>query len=178
MSCLFWGYFFLFLDFNLNVTTEAGGKTLGLLPDWVGYACLFFAMRQLGKYNSRFKSAKYWCVGLFIYTLITWCMDLFDSTTWLGWGLGLAAVAAAIYVTWLILKGLEELEKKRHTNLYIKTLWTRWKVQVIAMAAIYVLMLFTTPALTLGCIVLSFAAAIGFLLALRKTTDTARQMGL
>ena len=43
MSKLFWGFFFIFINFNLNVNQYS----LNILPPFVGYFLLWQGMRQL-----------------------------------------------------------------------------------------------------------------------------------
>ena len=50
MSRLFWGFFLIFVNFNLNVNAH----TLNLLPPFVGYILLLQGMRELEPESERF----------------------------------------------------------------------------------------------------------------------------
>ena len=102
MNKLFWGFFFIFLNFSLNFN----GASLQLLPDWLGFILLYLACGELLGESEMFQKPRPFCVGLAIYTGILWLLDLLGIGADLGifsWILALAALGLAIPAV-LILK--------------------------------------------------------------------------
>lgn len=54
MRHLFWGLFFVTLDFDLSL----GSVTLGLLPDFVGYYLLMKGMEELAEESGHFEKGR------------------------------------------------------------------------------------------------------------------------
>lgn len=68
MKKLFWGFFFIFLNFHLNFNSYS----LNILPDFVGYLLLFQGTKALGAESHYFRSIQPFTVGMAVYTAILW----------------------------------------------------------------------------------------------------------
>ena len=54
MKKLFWGFFFIFLDFNIDFDTIR----IGLIPAFVGYLLLFSGLAELSEESPRFEKIR------------------------------------------------------------------------------------------------------------------------
>ena len=68
MKKLFWGFFFIYLNFNLNFNQHS----LNVLPDFVGYILLLQGARILEDESEFFSRARPFATGMTIYSAILW----------------------------------------------------------------------------------------------------------
>ena len=64
MSALFWGFFFVYINFNLIVN----GHVLNVLPAFVGYALIMKACREMEGESGLFSSIRPFALGMAVYT--------------------------------------------------------------------------------------------------------------
>ena len=161
MSKPFWGFFFIFINFNLNVNQYS----LNILPPFVGYILLWQGMRQLEGESSVFRGPQPFAVGMAIYTGILWLGNLLgmgSSGSWVGALLDLVAMAVSLYVSWAVVQGVQDLEERRETDLNGASMQLAWRVMAVAKVVSYVLALFHSLLSLVGVI----AALIGVILLL------------
>ena len=173
MDQLFWGFFFLFLNFHLNFN----GASLGLLPDWVGYILLYLGCSALENESKLFQKPRPFCVGLGIYTGVLWLMDLLGIGADLGilsWILGLVAVCLNLYTSMLVVDAIANLEMHRNYDLCAAHLKNVWKVLAVCTVAAQLLAVF--PVLALVCVLVAAVTGIMFLVAIHGTRKAWRNM--
>lgn len=173
MDKLFWGFFFLFLNFNLNVN----GTSLGLLPDWVGYILLYLGCSALERESDLFGKPRPFCVGLGIYTGVLWLMELLGISANLGilsWLLGLVAVCLNLYVSMLIIDAITNVEMRRNYDLCAAHLRRVWKV--LAVCTVIAHLLVIVPVLALICVLVATITSIVFLVAIHSTRKAWKNM--
>ena len=114
MKKLFWGFFLIFLDFNLNFNQYS----LNILPDFAGYILLFQGMRELEEENRWFQSIRPFAAGMAVYTTILWLGNLLGVGSGSEYQqiltdiLGLLAAIVALYVSWGLTQGVLEMESR------------------------------------------------------------------
>ena len=173
MDRLFWGFFFLILNFSFNFN----GASLGLLPDWVGFILLYLGCGELLGESELFQKPRPFCVGLGIYTGVLWLMSLFGLGADLGilsWLLGLVSVCLNLYVTMLIVDAIANVEMRRNYDLcaaYLKKVWKVWAVCAVAAQLLVIL-----PVLALVCVLVAAITGIVFLVAIHGTRKAWRNM--
>ena len=173
MHKLFWGFFFLFLNFSLNFN----GAVLQLLPDWVGFLLLYAACSELENESELFQKPRPFCVGLAVYTGILWLMDLLGIGANLGilsWILGLTATCLNLYVSMLIIDAITNMEMRRNYDLCSAYLRRVWKVVAVATIAANVLLI--VPVVAVVCALVAAVAGIVFLVAIHKTRKAYHHM--
>lgn len=136
MKKLFWGFFLIFLDFNLNFNQYS----LNILPDFAGYILLFQGMRELGEESHWFQSIRPFAAGMAVYMAILWLGDLLGVGSGSEYQqiltdiLGLLAAIVALYVSWGLTQGVLELESRRGADLNGQRIDKMWK----ALAAVQI----------------------------------------
>ena len=173
MDKLFWGFFFLFLNFNVNMDASS----LELLPNWVGFLLLYAACNELEAESEMFQKPRPFCLGLAVYSGILWLMDLLGIGADLGivsWILGLVATCLNLYVSMLIIDALTNVEMRRNYDLCVAHLRKVWKVQAVATIAANVLLI--VPVIALVCALVAGVTAIVFLVAVHGTRKAWRNM--
>ena len=173
MDKLFWGFFFLFLNFSLNMD----GASLQLLPDWLGFILLYLACGELLQESEMFRKPQPFCIGLAIYTGILWLLDLMGIGANLGivsWILSLAATCLNLYVSMLIIDALSNVEMRRNYDLCVAHLRKVWKVLAVATVAANVLLI--GPVIALVCVLVAAVTGIIFLVAVHGTRKAWRNM--
>jgi len=173
MNKLFWGFFLLFLNFNLNFNASS----LELLPDWLGYVLLLLACGELLSESELFQKPRPFCIGLAVYDGFWWLLDLMGINGDLGvisWILGLASACLSLYTTMLIVDAIANMEMRRNYDLCSAYLRRVWKVVAVATIAANVLLI--VPVVAVVCALVAAVAGIVFLVAIHKTRKAYQQM--
>lgn len=137
MKQIFWGAFFILLDFNL--ITDGGA--IGLLPDFVGYLLLIFGLSRMERkevfLQSQLAMSKKMAVILSIMTLYDYIQSIF------GWQIGGIEVmiiwgTAEIFLSYCcwrkIIYGFAEIEKHRGVDLKSSSLLRALSMMILAQA--------------------------------------------
>lgn len=167
MSSIFWGFFFIFINFNLTVNQHV----LNILPPFVGYLLLMRGTRDMEAESSLFAPVRPFAVGMAVYTGILWLGDLLGVTgqgNWLGMLLGLAATVISLYVSWAVVQAIRDVESRRGADLNSVSLKTAWTVLAVAQVAAYVLALLGSLLALMG-VIAGLVGIVWFLVALWRS---------
>lgn len=167
MSSIFWGFFFIFINFNLTVNQHV----LNILPPFVGYLLLKRGTRDMEAESPLFAPIRPFAVGMAVYTGILWLGDLLGVTgqgSWLGTLLGLAAMVISLYVSWSVVQAIRDVESRRGADLNSTSLKTAWTVLAVAQVAAYVLALLVSLLALLG-VIAGLVGIVWFLVALWRS---------
>lgn len=167
MKKVFWGFFFVYLNFNLTLN----GHALNLLPDFVGYILLFQAAGALAGESARFATLRPFAAGMAVYTGILWVGDLLavaGSGGWLDGLLDLVSAAVSLFISWNVAQAVLEMERARGADLNGQSLRTAWFILLAAQIAGYAAGLLISGALTLAAGLAALAGIVWFLAALWK----------
>ena len=173
MKNIFWGFFFLFLNFNLTVNQH----TLNVLPDFVGCWLLYRGVEELECESKRFSALRPFAVGLGIYTALIWIGDLLGVSTgsWISVLLGIVASAVELYIAWGVIQGLRETEAHRQASLNTAAMYQAWMVLLVTQIAVYAIQLMglalwsLAAALAVVCILAGLVGIILFLVAVWRS---------
>ena len=126
MKKLFWGFFFIYLNFNLNFNQHS----LNVLPDFVGYILLLQGARILEDESEFFSRARPFATGMTIYSAILWIgalLGVASEANWITQILGIISVIVSLYISWLLIRGVQELEDRHMSDLNGGKLMSLWK---------------------------------------------------
>lgn len=161
MKKLFWGLFFVFLNFNLSVNRH----TLNLLPPFVGYYLLYQGAKELDGESSLFQSVRPFAVGMGVYTAVLWLGNLLGisgSSGMIGALLGLLAVLVGLYICWVLIRAIRDMEERRNADLNSDAMRRAWIVLAVSQAACWLCVWLLSGLAILGLI----AGVIGIILLL------------
>ena len=131
MNKLFWGFFFIFLNFNIDFDTIR----VGLIPAFVGYLLLFSGLAELSEESPRFEKIRPFCIVMAVYTGFLWVGDLFGlSLTAPPVVLVLLSVASAVlsyYISFCIVWGIGDIEASNRYPLGAERLKKCWFALII-----------------------------------------------
>ena len=167
MKKIFWGFFFVFINFNLTLN----GHTVNLLPDFVGYILLYQAAGELAGESGRFKTLRPFAAAMAVYTGILWVGALLGATggdSWLDTILGLVATVLSLIVSWNAIQAVLEIESARGADLNGASVRTAWFVLLVVQIAGYAALLLFSPGLALLVGIAGLVGIIWFLAALWK----------
>ena len=167
MSALFWGFFFVYINFNLIVN----GHVLNVLPAFVGYALIMKACREMEGESGLFSSIRPFALGMAVYTGILWLGDLLavmGQGSWLATLLGLVSLAVSLYVSWAVVQAIRDVEARRGAELNSDSLKTAWTVLAVAQAAAWVLGLLGSLMALMG-VIAGLVGIVWFLAALWRS---------
>ena len=166
MTKIFVGMLLVFLNFNFNINHI----TIGLIPSFLGYIVMLLGLRELAQLSGWFSKAQPCALAMAVYTTGTYLMDLFGVSAWLGFfgiGLGLISTVVSLVIGYMIVMGIKEAQTARQQSLNADQLYFTWKVYAIASLAAFGLAL--VPFIALVGAIVSFAAAVYFLVIFNKT---------
>ncbi len=173
MDHIFIGFLLIFLDFNINL----GNSTVGLIPDFIGYIFLVRGLNSLHGESPLFAKAHPAAVGMGIYSALLYAGDLLGITAALGWlgiGLGLISTIISLYISYLIVMGIREMENNHSAKLNGENLQFTWKIMAIVQIATYITLL--VPLLSLVFILASFILGIVFLVSVNTSKNLYRNL--
>lgn len=126
MKKLFWGFLLMFLSFDL----ELNGHSLDVLPDFVGYILLLRGIDELNEESSLFKGARPYAIAMAIYSAILWVGELLAITSgdsMIASFIDLMAMIVALYIAWVLIQGVMEIESNCGADLHTVGLYKWWK---------------------------------------------------
>lgn len=162
MNNIFWGFFFVTLDFSLNL----GNISIGLIPSFIGFWLLGKGLTELEKESTLFQKMIPWTKGMMIFTAIIYACDLFGVWVFLGGigtFIGIIASILNLYVTYQIVMGFKELEDYHQANIGAEKLRSAWMAKVIA-TLVTILIVFI-PLINIIALIVAFVLNILFLVA-------------
>ncbi|QSX05684.1 hypothetical protein JYG23_13615 [Sedimentibacter sp. zth1] len=137
-----------------------------MIPDFVGYIYLIKGLDEMINESELFNKPRPFAVGMCIYTSIMYVGSLFGIVAHLGWiGVILAIVSTIIslYISYIVVSGVRDIETKRNAELNGEKLQSTWNSMAIFQIATYISLLI--PVLGVICVIVSFIIAIVFLVA-------------
>ncbi|MGI5971976.1 MAG: hypothetical protein ACOX7P_09710 [Oscillospiraceae bacterium] len=168
MRNIFIGLMLVFIDFNLNI----GSSQIGLIPDFAGYIVLAAGLREMAGESNMFAKAGPFASGMAVYTGIIYLMDLFGVSASLGvfsYFLGLISTAVSLYISYCIVLGVKDMESKYGCFLNGPSLNSAWTL--LAIFSLISFLLLFIPVMGVISIIVSFVAAICFLVAFNKSKN-------
>lgn len=159
MNNFFWGFFLIYIHFNLNL----GSHTFELLPDFLGYMRIRDGAGELEAESSRFRDCRAVSRVLVIYSLLIWIVNALGSP--MSVLASLAEMIGRLYVGWTAISGIREMEANRGLELNGQKLYGSWVAMAVTQVASTTLVLLGMDdgALHLLLIVMWFIAMILFL---------------
>lgn len=161
MSNIFIGFLFIFLNFNLILNQG----TLGLFPDFVGYILLVKGVIEMASESTLFMKVRSLCIGMGIYTGILYAFDLFGFKPQLGWIgilLGVVSTIVSLYISYVIVRGVQNMEDIRAIDLNGNKLRSTWNYLAVFQCAVYLFLIL--PFLAAILLVISAIVSVIFLI--------------
>lgn len=167
MKDIFIGFILIFLDFNLNL----GNSKIGLIPDFAGYLIMINGILEMSEESTLFTKVKPQVTAMAVYSGILYLLDLIGLSTGLGIGyiLGIISTVITLYISYNIVMGVIDTEKKYNRSLdaeHLKTIWTFLAVMDILTFALVLI-----PAVSIICMVVLFIAILCFLIAFNNSKN-------
>lgn len=130
MNRLFWGLFFVLLDYEVTV----GTAVFEVLPDFVGFYLMMKGMEQLAEKSARFDRGRHWSFALAVAVVILYGANMMDpdamTRVWL-WAAGLAVLAVTlVLIRWIVL-GIQEMGQQ------IEQLKSMWLILAVLLPICY-----------------------------------------
>lgn len=168
MRNIFLGFVFIFLDFSLNLDSSK----IGLIPDFVGYIIMINGLQEMAVESTLFMKVKPFATGMAVYTGILYLLDLFGVSVSLGvltYVLAITSTAVSLYISYNIVMGVIDMERKYNKSLNGDSLKSTWTFLAVFNVLSYVSMLI--PPLAIICIIVSCIIAICFLVAFNNSKN-------
>ena len=163
MDRIFFGAAFVLLD----ITLDMGDRTIGLLPDFLGYWWLARGFYEMDEEWEGFRKGRIPALVLAVYSAVLYGLDLAKLNPrqefWL-WILQIGAAAAAVAMSWFVGRGVGRMEDAYSWDLEGEKLRGLWRY----LAVLQVLggILSWVPMVGMGCRVAVFVMAVCWLAAL------------
>ena len=127
MWLYFFGFFFVFLDFSFAL--PGGTGSINFMPDFIGYALLFFASLALRHENNSFKRLRFVSAIATALSLAEFFLNLFGVLLHPGIELafGVLMTVGSLYITYEFSEGAKTIERGAYKKLgagKISSAWT------------------------------------------------------
>lgn len=107
MNRLFWGIFFVLIDYRITI----GTAVLDILPDFAGFYLTMKAMESMAERSKGFDRARHLAFGMTVLSIILFVMELMNpgltGKLWLT-GLGLVGQVVTILILYGTVRGMGE----------------------------------------------------------------------
>lgn len=170
MKNIFIGFLLIFLDFNLNLDSSR----IGLIPDFLGYIAMINGLVEMARESQLFMKVKPYAIGMAVFFGISYLMDLMGISSSLGplfYILAITSTVISLYISYNIIMGVIEIEKKYDILLNGDRLISTWKLLAALNIATFIFLLLIPP-LAFICIIVTFIAALYFLSAFNKSKNS------
>lgn len=126
MGKIFGGFLLIFFEFNLTM----GNSVIGLLPDFIGYLCIVAGLCDVVTDGAYYKKARPFAVVMSVYTAVVYVLNLVGiGGKW--WILSVITTAAALFISYLIVKGLKDSEQSHRAQLSSKGIYVCWVIMAV-----------------------------------------------
>lgn len=128
MNNLFIGMLLLFLNFNINI----GNISIGLLPDFLGYIYILKGVKELSNESRFFSKVNPFARNMTYFTLVLYIFNLIGlKIGYVMFILGLISSLLGLYVAYLCVKGIRDMEELNGWELKGETLYKTWQVLAV-----------------------------------------------
>ena len=169
MENIFIGFVLVSLDFNITV----GKCIIGLLPDFIGYFFIFRGLRSLADKSAIMRNLIIPDLLITLLSFISYMLDLCTFTVRMPYLVSLAMGALTtvmfLYVSYQVVQGVLELERRMYRNLYGDPLYLRWQITAALSALTYLLSIL--PVIFLIVVVCNLVASVVFLAAFNSSKN-------
>ena len=169
MNYIFRGLFFTTLNFDFT----SGSIKIGLIPSFIGYILMLKGIDELSKESEAFTKIRIYAKGMAIYSTLTYIIDLIGMSYIIPSGLdviiGIGANIVAFYITYNIIMGIADIEKRYELDLNSHGLYSIWMGSLILTGLMY-LTLLVLP-LALAAVILNIIVSIYFLVAFNRSKN-------
>lgn len=173
MKNIFIGFILVFLNFNLNL----GNSKIGLIPDFVGYMVITSGLTEMARESSLFIKIKPYVTFMIVYSGVLYIFDMLGISVSLGalsYLLIFIATSISLYISYNIVLGVVEMEKKYKTLFNGDSLKRAWTFLAVFNILTFIVLLI--PSITVILILISFIAAICFLVAFKNSKNLYYEM--
>ena len=138
MWLYFIGFFFVFLDFSFPLPENE--RIVNLMPDFIGYALLFFASISLRRENNSFRRLRLVSVIATVFSLAEFFLNLFAVPLFLGieLSIGVLMTMAALYITYEFAEGAKTIERGAYKRLGAEKISSAWTFLCISSLLLFV----------------------------------------
>ncbi len=163
MDSLALGVLFAMLDIAMPI----GGHEIGLLPSPLGYYLIFQGCVKMADYSRYFGKIRMPAIVMCVITGLIYVAKLFGFSGGFGFVFSLLSLAGNIYVTYLLVQSVRDMESFNQCDLNGKMLWYVW----LAVIAVRCLSLFLgiVPILSTILMVAEYAVTIVFVLSFYRS---------
>lgn len=168
MNSIFKGMIFVFLSFTFTFNNSK----IDLLPDFIGYFMIIKGLDELYNQSENFIKIKPFVLGLGVYSLITFIINLAGITTELGYLAVIAGILYTIfliYITYKIILGIMDIEKKINKSLNTEKLMSNWKLMITFNILTFITIFI--PVFAIVCLIVYVVFVIAYLIAFNTTKN-------
>lgn len=159
---------FIFILFDFAITLDS--CRIGLIPSCVGYWFLAKGIPKLAEKAPSCQKIIPYIKPMMLFTAVLYILDLIGfSQSIISFVLGLVSLTGMFYISYHVVKGIQELQQVYHANLNAGKLYASWKMFAVFTGAAYVLIFI--PLVNLACMLLGIIASVIFLISIYQSME-------
>ena len=157
MTKIFWGLMLNFLTFNIN--------GIDILPDFLGYILIVIGLTQLADQSNHFCKAKPLAMIMVFVAFMMQFSPLFGFMNYgiLFYAISISTALVRLYVVYLIVLGIKDIETIFLTELNANKLMSMWKIKSVLEISGLILFFMPLELIVIMLVILAFIANIVFL---------------
>lgn len=141
MKKIFWGFIFIFFDFNITIYSTV----IGLIPEFLGYIFIIQGLSQLSFESNYFEKARPFGIVLEVYYIIYYILNLIGLAEYLvnvnlAFSLILMAVRLSLFI--YIILGIRDIESNYKCNLNSTSLMVLTIIEIVLQFLSYICFIF------------------------------------
>lgn len=170
-----WKFWIGFIFILIDVDASLAGHQLSCVPDFIGYVCLLWALCSYGHLTGYFKKNRVIAGVMIVMNLLkvganlTGYFSVIPKGYVVLFAMNLIEMVAAIYLSYSVLKGFEEVAQENEWSLYTKRTRASWKMITIVQLVSPLSMVVKPWALMLPLVVI--ITSLIFIRDLKNTCD-------
>lgn len=158
----------LLLFLNLNI--DIGSFRIGLIPNFLGYLFLLNGTSELSIYSYRFSKIKPCIIIMIIFSCAVYVIEFFRISALndgLAFVFSLILIILSLAISYNIIMGIRDIEKKEMKNLNSDKLYFAWKLLTVCSFIIYLFLFIKV--LTIISVIIGFIVGIYYIHIFNKT---------
>ena len=172
MFAFFFGFIFLFLDYSVTL----GGRTVQLIPAFVGYFLITVGAAHMTKKHPGFRKVRNLSAVLVFWSAVVFLLDIFppsEHAQYILFAVGLLSTVFALYLTHLFTVAIHKTEGQEGRALNGDKLSSGWALLTMTSVLSYAGLLLES--LVFPCLVLQIAGTVWFLSSVLKCATLYRK---
>lgn len=135
----------LLFTVDIDLTTETG-RVIGLVPDFLGYLCVAWGMREMKTWSRNFIKGETGAIGVTLASAILYLAAIMGDKNAISFtllGLNMVELGGMLLVLFWLTRGMQQIEEDAQRDLHTRLMMIFWICLTVVSVVAFGLSLFT-----------------------------------